>query len=66
MKDALGRQIMNESVWLRTKTFSHLNDNNDADIKTTAIKRVINRKHEDYKNNFEAAQIENKKNHIEK
>ena len=33
MKDELGGQIMKNIVWLRAKTYSYLNDNNDEDKK---------------------------------
>ena len=69
MKDELGVKIMEEFVGLRAKTYSYLKDNNDEDkkvkdTKTCVIKRKI--KFEDYKNCLEAAQTENKVNHLEK
>ena len=68
MNDELVRQIMKEFVGLRAKTCSYLKDNNDEDKKAKGTKKcVINRKlkFEDYKNCLEAAQIENKINHLE-
>ena len=69
MKNELGGQIMKEFVGLRAKTYSYLKDNNDEDKKAKGTKKcVIKRKlkFEDYKNCLEAAQIENKINHLEK
>ena len=69
MKDELGRQIMKEFVGLRTKICSYLKDNNDEDKKEKSTKKcVIKRKlkFQDHKNCLEAAQIENKINHLEK
>ena len=68
MNDELVRQILKEFVGLRAKTCSYLKDNNDEDKKAKGTKKcVINRelKFEDYKNCLEAAQIENKINHLE-
>ena len=68
MEDKLGGQIMKEFVGLRAKTYSYLKDNNDEDKKAKGTKKcVIKRKlkFEDYKNCLEAAQIENKINHLE-
>ena len=56
-------------VSLRAKTFSYLKENNDEDKKAKGIKKcTIKRKlkFEDYKNCLEAAQMENKINHLEK
>ena len=70
MKDDLGGQIMREFVGLRAKTYSYLKDNKYEDKKTTkgtkkcVIKRKLN--FQDYKSCLEAAQIENKINHLEK
>ena len=69
MKDELGGQIKRESVGLRAKTYSYLKDNNDEDKKAKSTKKcVIKRKlkFQDCKNYLEAAQIENKINHLEK
>ena len=69
MKYDLGGQIMKEFVALRAKTYSYLKANGDGDktIKDTKkyfVKRKL--KFEDYKNCLEAAQIESKRNHLEK
>ena len=54
--------------WIKSKTYNYLKDNNeDKNTKSTKkciIKRKI--KFHDYKNCLEAAQIENKINHLEK
>ena len=60
---------MKEFVRLKAKTYSYLNDNNDKNKKAKSTKKcVIKRKikFQDYKNCLEAAQIENKINHLEK
>ena len=52
MKDELGGKIMKTFVWLRVKTFSYLNDNNDEDRKANGTKKCIikrNLKFRDYK-----------------
>ena len=69
IKDELGEQIMKKFVGLRAKTHSYLKDNNNEDkkakgTKKCAIKRILI--FQDYKNCLEAAQIENKINHLEK
>ena len=69
MKDELGGKIMKEFVGLRAKTYSYLKDNHDEnkkakDTKKCVIKRKL--KFEDHKSCLEAAQIENKINHLEK
>ena len=66
MKDKLGEQIMKEFVGLRAKTYSYLKDNNDEDKKAKECFINVKIKFEDYKNCLEAAQIENKINHLEK
>ena len=69
MKDERGGQIMKEFVVLRAKTYSYLKNNDDEDKKVKSTNKcVIKRKlkFEDYKNCLEAAQIENKINHLEK
>ena len=69
MKDELGGQIMKEFVGLRAKTYSYLKDTNDEDKKAKGTKKcVIKRKlkFQNYKNCFEAAQIENKINYLKK
>ena len=65
---ALGGQMMKEFVGLRAKACSYFKDNDDKDkrakgTKKCAIKR--NLKFQDYKNCFEAVQIENNINHLE-
>ena len=60
---------MKEFIRLRANTYSYLKDNNDKDKKAKGTKKcVIKRKlkFEDYKNCLEAAQIESKRNHLEK
>ena len=50
--DELGGKIMKTFVWLRVKTFSYLNDNNDEDRKANGTKKCIikrNLKFRDYK-----------------
>ena len=69
MRDELGGQIMKEFVGSRAKTYSYLKGNNDEDKKAKGAKKcVIKRKlkFQDYENCLEAAQIENKINHLEK
>ena len=69
MKDELGGQIMKEFLGLRAKTYNYLKDNNDEDKKAKGTKKCVikrKRKFGDYKNRLEAAQIENKLNHLEK
>ena len=69
MKDELGGQIMKEFVRLRLKTYSYLKDNNDEDKKAKGTEKcVIKRKlkFQDFKNCFEAAQIEKKINYLSK
>ena len=69
MKDELGGQIMKEFVRLRLKTQSYLKDNNDEDKKAKGTEKcVIKRKlkFQDFKNCFEAAQIEKKINYLRK
>ena len=59
----------NEFVALGAKTYSYLKDKNYEDKKAKGTaKCVINRKlkFQDYQNCLEAAQIENKINHLEK
>ena len=69
MKNELGGQIMKEFVGLRAKRYSYLKDNNDTDKKAKDTKKCIIKrklKFQDYENCLEAAQIENKINHLEK
>ena len=59
---------MTKFVGLRAKTYSYLIDDGSEDKKAKGTKKcVIKRKlkFEDYKNCLEAAQIENKINHLE-
>ena len=68
MNGELGGQILKEFIGLRAKTYSYLKDNNDEERKAKGTKKcVIKRKlkFQDYKNCLEAAQIENKINHLE-
>ena len=56
---------MKEFVGLRSKTYSHLKDNNEEDKKAKGTKKfVIKRKlyFQDYQNCLEAAEIGNKIN----
>ena len=67
MKDKLGGELMKKFAALRAKTYIYLTDNNDEhrkakDTKKCAIKRKL--KFEDYKHCLEAAQPENKMNHL--
>ena len=67
MKDELGGQIMKEFLGLRAKTYGYLKNNNNEDKKANGTKNcVIKRKlkFEDYESYLEAAQIENKINHL--
>ena len=69
MKDELGGQIIKEFVGLRAKTYSYLKDSNYEDKKAKYTKKcIIKRKltFQDYQNYLEAAQVENKINHLEK
>ena len=66
MKDELVGQIMKE---LRAKRYSYLKDNNDEDKKAKGTQKCVMKrklKFQDYKNCLEAAQFENKINHLEK
>ena len=61
--------MVKEVVRLRTKTYSYLTGSNYEDKKAKDTKKgVIKRKlkFEDYKKCLEAAQIENKINHLKK
>ena len=62
MKDELGVQTMNEFFWLRAKAYSYLKDNNDEDEKAKGTKKCVIKKikFQEYKDRFEAAQIERK------
>ena len=70
LKDELGGEIMKDFVGLRAKTYSYLKDNIDEGkkkqkrTKKCVIKRRL--KFQDYKNCLEAAQIENKVNHLKR
>ena len=69
MKDELSGQIMKEFFGLRAKTYSYLKDNNDEDKKSKGTKNCVIKiklEFEDYKSCFEAAQIENKINYLQK
>ena len=69
MKDELSGQIMKEFFGLRAKTYSYLKDNNDEDKKSKGTKNCVIKiklEFEDYKSCFEAAQIENKTNYLQK
>ena len=44
MKDELGRQIMDEFVGLRAKTYSYLKDSNDEDKKAKGTKKCVIKK----------------------
>ena len=60
---------MKEFVGLVAKTYSYWKDNNDEDKNPKGTKKCIIKrklKFEDYKNCLEAAQTENKINHLEK
>ena len=68
MKEKLVGQIRKEFIGLIAEAFSYLKENNDEDKKAKGkkkcdIKRKLN--FQDYKNCLEAAQIENKINHLE-
>ena len=68
MKDKLGGQIMKKFVGLRAETYSYSKENNDEDKKSKGTKTCVIKKlkFQDYKNCLEAAQVENKINHLEK
>ena len=69
MKDELSGQIMKEFFGLRAKIYSYLKDNNDEDKKSKGTKKCVIKiklEFEDYKSCFEAAQIENKINYLQK
>ena len=68
MKDELGRLTMKDFDWLRAKTYSYLKDNDDEDKKWKHLKKcfITKLKSQGYKNCLEAAQIENKINHLAK
>ena len=69
MKDELGGQIMKRFVRLRAKTYSYLKYDGDEDKKEKSTKKCAMKRNatfEDYKNCLEAAQIENKVNHLDK
>ena len=61
MKDELSEQMMKEFVGLKAKTQSYLKDNNNKDKKAKDTKKCVIKiklKCQDYKNCFEATQIE--------
>ena len=69
MKDELGRKIMKDFVGIRAKTYTYLIDDGSEDKKAKDAKKcVIKRKpkFENSKNRFEATQLENEINHLEK
>ena len=69
MRDELIAAMVKEVVRLRTKTYSYLTGSNYEDKKAKDTKKgVIKRKlkFEDYKKCLEAAQTENKINHLKK
>ena len=69
MKEGLSGKIMKKLAGLRARTYSFLKDNNDKDKKAKGTKKCFIKrrlKFQDYKNCLEAAQIENKINHLEK
>ena len=68
MKDELGRQIMKKFAGLRAKAYSYLKEHKDDDWNVKGPKKcVIKRKlkFQDYKNFLQAAETENKINHLE-
>ena len=68
MKDELGGQIMKEFLGLRAKTYSYIKDNNNKDKKEKDTKKCVVKiklRFEGY-NCLEAAQTENKVNHLKK
>ena len=68
MIDELGRKIITKLVGLKAKTYTYLKDSNDEEKKAKRTESVSSKKlkFEDYKKCLEAAQIENKINHLEK
>ena len=68
MIDELGRKIITNLVGLKAKTYTYLKDSNDEEKKAKRTESVSSKKlkFEDYKKCLEAAQIENKINHLEK
>ena len=69
MKGEIGGKIMTKFVRLRAKTYCYLIDDGSEDKKAKGTKKcVIKRKlkFESYKTCLEAAQLQNKINHLEK
>ena len=69
IKDDLGGQMMRKFVGLMRKTYSYLKDNNDEVKKAKGTKKCVMKRKPKFqycKNCLEAAQIENKINHLEK
>ena len=69
IKDELGGKIMTKFVELRAKTYSYLIDDVSEDKKAKITKKCVTKrklKFENYKNCFEAIQLENKINYLEK
>ena len=69
MKDELGRKMLTKFVGLKAKTYSYLIDGGSEDKKAKAAKNFVMKKQlkfENYKSYLEAAQLENKINHLEK
>ena len=69
MEDELGGKVMTKFVGLRAKTYSYLVDDGSEDKKAKDTKKcVIKRKlkFKNYRNCFEATQLGNEINHLEK
>ena len=69
IKYDLGGEIMKEFIGLWANPYSYLKDNNNEDKKAKGTKMWVMKrkiKSQDYKNCLEAAQFENKINHLQK